>query len=52
MVGTDLPYVHMDRTLDPFDHAHLSAKDYERINTGNALDLFPQLKGRLALKRV
>jgi hypothetical protein len=42
----------MDYTLDPLDHVQLSAKDYERINTGNALDLFPQLKGRLALKRV
>lgn len=47
VVGTDLPYVHMDYTLDPLDHAKLSAKDYERINTGNALDLFPQLKGRI-----
>ncbi|HEY1503175.1 MAG TPA: amidohydrolase family protein [Stellaceae bacterium] len=47
VVGTDLPYVEMDYTLGPLDHAKLSAHDYARINTDNALDLFPQLKGRI-----
>ena len=40
----------MDYTLDPLDHEKLSAADYRRINTANALDLFPQLKGRIAKK--
>ncbi len=47
VVGTDLPYVEMDYTLGPLDHAKLSPHDYARINTDNALDLFPQLKGRI-----
>lgn len=47
LVGTDLPYVEMDYTLGPLDKEKLSAKDYARINTDNALDLFPQLKGRI-----
>ncbi|HEY3916240.1 MAG TPA: amidohydrolase family protein [Stellaceae bacterium] len=49
VVGTDLPYVQMDYTLGPLDRAKLSAHDYARINTQNALDLFPQLKGRVPL---
>jgi 6-methylsalicylate decarboxylase len=47
VLGTDLPYVEMDYTLRPLDHEKLSAEDYARINTGNALDLFPKLKGRI-----
>jgi len=47
VVGTDLPYVEMDNTLGPLDRAKLSAKDYARINTDNALELFPQLKSRI-----
>jgi len=47
VVGTDLPYVEMDYTLNPLDRAKLSTKDYARINTDNALDLFPHLKGRI-----
>ena len=47
VIGTDLPYVEMDYTLGPLDRAKLSAKDYARINTDNALDLFPHLKGRI-----
>jgi predicted TIM-barrel fold metal-dependent hydrolase len=50
VVGTDLPYVHMDYTLDPLDRENLSAAEFERINTANALDLFPQLKGRIPSK--
>lgn len=47
VVGTDLPYVEMDYTLGALDHAKLSKKDYARVNTENALDLFPQLKTRI-----
>ena len=47
VVGTDLPYVEMDYTLGPLDRAKLSHHDYARINTDNALALFPQLKGRI-----
>lgn len=49
VVGTDLPYVPMDYTLEALDREKLSAHDYARINTANALDLFPQLKGRVKL---
>ena len=48
VVGTDLPYVPMDYTLGALDREKLSAQDYARINTANALDLFPQLKGRVS----
>ena len=48
VVGTDLPYVQMDYTLGPLDRAGLTAEDYARINTENALDLFPQLRGRIS----
>jgi 6-methylsalicylate decarboxylase len=47
VVGTDLPYVQMGYTLDALDREKLAARDYERINTTNALALFPQLKGRI-----
>ena len=37
----------MDYTLGPLDRAKLSAHDYARINIDNALELFPQIKGRI-----
>jgi len=49
VVGTDLPYMPMDYVLAPLDRAKLNAHDYARINTENALDLFPNLKGRISL---
>jgi predicted TIM-barrel fold metal-dependent hydrolase len=47
VLGTDLPYVPMDETVNPLDHAGLSAKDLHRINTANAVALFPHLKKQL-----
>jgi predicted TIM-barrel fold metal-dependent hydrolase len=44
VLGTDHPYVEMDYTVDALDHAALSAKDRQLINTGNALKLFPHVK--------
>jgi predicted TIM-barrel fold metal-dependent hydrolase len=48
VLGTDHPYVAMDYTVAALDHAAMSARDRQRINTGNALALFPQLRQRLA----
>jgi 6-methylsalicylate decarboxylase len=47
VLGTDLPYVPMEETVTRLDRAGLSAKDLRRINTSNALALFPQLQKRL-----
>lgn len=48
VLGTDHPYVEMDYTIVPLDHAGLAVKDYRRINTENALALFPRLRARIA----
>jgi predicted TIM-barrel fold metal-dependent hydrolase len=48
VLGTDHPYVPMDYTVTALDRAGLSARDFERINAGNALALFPQMQPRLA----
>ncbi|HXQ50326.1 MAG TPA: amidohydrolase family protein [Stellaceae bacterium] len=48
VLGTDHPYVAMDYTVDALDHTELSAKDRQRINTGNALALLPHLRERLS----
>jgi 6-methylsalicylate decarboxylase len=47
VLGTDHPYVPMDETVLPLDHSGLGAKDLHRINTANAVALFPHLEKTL-----
>ena len=44
VLGTDHPYVPMDYTVTALDRSGIGAKELRRINTGNALALFPHLK--------
>jgi predicted TIM-barrel fold metal-dependent hydrolase len=44
LFGSDFPFVPIDRTTGPLDHANFSADEMKAINRGNAERLFPRLK--------
>lgn len=44
LFGSDFPFIPIDRTTGPLDHADFSADEMKAINRGNAERLFPRLK--------